>query len=826
MKRIGVVIFLYLSFNGTAQQQPCKRYTDAMDKGNSFIRASVPVYDSALKYFLKAQIAAKECGIRTDTPTIKIRELFKKITGERDKATQAQKQTKKARVISLVNAASGLKKTDPTIGRSLAAAAYNILPSHLTASVLHDYLSDTLLNVYTRLQSNFRSPFALNDSEQMVYATDGQFVQYSLENNSSNTNYLGSAYNSFYVDDMSADANICVGHGISGAGTQEVSLKLYFRQSGRLKQLTVLDRSVSSMKLSSNGNAVVVNFFDSSFSVYDTSGNKMVEYKNRKRNLPMNFSISKNGRYVAYTTEWAPVNIKFMDCSSRDTTREDSVSITNFSGFAFSNSVEEELWVAHGDGICAVSMDYRLSQDKCYTIGPSMKYITPFNKSEKWAAATVDNTIVLLDHLGKPIDQLFLDPSKKILDMRVSSEDSSLLISLLEDKPVVWKFKRPSDHVRTIELPHIGQVFPISVLEKNQMLGTQFNFGENLKPSVKIVICNENFETTQVLDSQVVQQLETPKYINYSAKYRKLIVVLRKQIRIKDLAPNGHADIIYDIPDHGNQYPAYSVSNNFATITSIQNTTATIYSTDTKKKPSTIKFNVNGGWVYGWNGKFLVYHYPQPDYYSYPSLDVFSASGKKERLFTPTESYGYSPNAGSTSGSSLVYTIRYGNGANIIEIYTEEGYKLKTYWNIPTGYTSITIDEKNGYLYVMTTNNIYEYKLPKFLLYELPPITIADKLRYQIPGVLEELLKNRNIIPLAEGARFCLQNYHKLLDEEDLAHFKSLVSQMPEASKRPDIRSFDAWLVLKRLQEELRAYPKEHETEALIINDLILKFNN
>ncbi len=76
------ILFAFLSL--TLQAQDCPKYIKAMDAGNYYLKKTN--YDSALKQFQVAQVAARECGIVTKAPADKLKEVFKGLQGQRDEA--------------------------------------------------------------------------------------------------------------------------------------------------------------------------------------------------------------------------------------------------------------------------------------------------------------------------------------------------------------------------------------------------------------------------------------------------------------------------------------------------------------------------------------------------------------------------------------------------------------------------------------------------------------------------------------------------------------------------------------------------------------------
>jgi hypothetical protein len=780
-----------------------------MKKGRQYISATRPSYDSALTQFLTAQIAARECGRATDEAEKEIRNLFERIKGERDRAENAQRQTLNAKVTSLVNAAAGLKKTDPTIGRSLAVAAYSILPSRSTASLLHDYLSDTSLNTYTRFKRPFSMPSALDDRTGIIYGPRSGITKYDINSDSLQKKYL--QINESYIigSDISADGEIATGYVIRN-DADSANIYIISPKTGRMKLLETYDRDVYRIKLTSNKNAVVIFFRDSSIVVCDTTGKKLA-YK-KLSHMIYSLCISCNGRYIAYATDFFGRKLKYLDCQTNkeDSTRELENPIRTFS---FSTIKEERLFVGNGQAINAIDVIDGTTIDS-FDIRQTIKYIAPFNLSGKWACSTDDNNVLLLDEQGKIIDQLFMDPGKKILGLSLSSLDSSLLIGLSLDETVVWKFKRVPDLIRTIENEKGPSRFMHAMLESGKILAQQSESNVQVGNKQYILLTNERGDTQALLDSSDLVDFSGWSFVNYSDRYKRLVLARKNIIIVNDLATGKRFS--YDTQWGGGEIPGFAVSPDFKWIARVEMNTVNIYSTTTKSKPTT--FYVSSritSRVCFWKDRLLV---------SEDSKIVeYSFSGIRGPLFTTTKDFFLANLFSSADGKYVFTTTHAGIHSNNVQIFSELGHRLNTI-NCPD-VTSISVSESGNSYYVVSDQQIQERKLPAYSIAGIPENTIEEKIKYQVPGALEKILKSKNVINLAEAARFSLQNYYETLAVDDLRQFKEIVARLEQSAGESTFHRIDDWTSLRNLQRTFDDDVSVHKKEKEIVNKLVFKFS-
>ncbi|HEX8277111.1 MAG TPA: hypothetical protein VF540_00390, partial [Segetibacter sp.] len=167
-----LLVFLSLSL----QAQNCEKYYKAIKSGNDYLNHKN--YDSALKEFQVAQIAARECGKVTNEPADKLKEVFRGLQAQRDeavkqkiaalKATQIAVQEKKRANLAqqvtedqkeafrLILLAKKKAAEDPTIALRVAEVALKKYPDTLiTKEAYQIYQQNAFYKTIVRDSSAF-----------------------------------------------------------------------------------------------------------------------------------------------------------------------------------------------------------------------------------------------------------------------------------------------------------------------------------------------------------------------------------------------------------------------------------------------------------------------------------------------------------------------------------------------------------------------------------------------------------------------------------------------------------------------------------------------
>ena len=96
--QLNITIFFVL-LCGTLHAQDCTKYKTSMDAGESYLNKGN--YDEALNKFQLAQIAARECGLKTNEPAQKLKMVLKGLKQQRDEAIKGKVLTEKAKEAAL-----------------------------------------------------------------------------------------------------------------------------------------------------------------------------------------------------------------------------------------------------------------------------------------------------------------------------------------------------------------------------------------------------------------------------------------------------------------------------------------------------------------------------------------------------------------------------------------------------------------------------------------------------------------------------------------------------------------------------------------------------
>ena len=109
---IILLIILSFLFLNVQAQHPCPKYDIAIKEGNKELEKKR--YSKALDQFQDAQTAARGCNNVTDTPALRIKEVFKAIEGERKRADSASKVARTAQIATAKEA----EKTRAALGKT------------------------------------------------------------------------------------------------------------------------------------------------------------------------------------------------------------------------------------------------------------------------------------------------------------------------------------------------------------------------------------------------------------------------------------------------------------------------------------------------------------------------------------------------------------------------------------------------------------------------------------------------------------------------------------------------------------------------------------
>ncbi|MEO6328933.1 MAG: WD40 repeat domain-containing protein [Ginsengibacter sp.] len=95
------ILFAFFCLNLEAQD--CHKYNMAMAAGDKYLnKTKPPSYNKALIEFQAAQIAARECGIKTDSPAVELKKVFEGLIAQRDEAVQAKREAERQKSAAIL----------------------------------------------------------------------------------------------------------------------------------------------------------------------------------------------------------------------------------------------------------------------------------------------------------------------------------------------------------------------------------------------------------------------------------------------------------------------------------------------------------------------------------------------------------------------------------------------------------------------------------------------------------------------------------------------------------------------------------------------------
>lgn len=648
----------------------------------------------------------------------------------------AQRQTYLAQLSAMSSTITLLNKEDPTLALRLAQLAFEKNATAENAHILHELVSDTNNIFYKFRLRNYSRDLAYSDSaNELFVALINKIIVYDTDGRQKRVIDLGSDFNGIVAISPNTRNTITI------SSDSITKLSLYGNEQKSVKQKILDKRLVDKARWSRDGKYIIISYKDE-FVVYDTFLTSIYTYRNTKM---VAFDIGPDLQYFAISDG---ENILIGDTSSE-------------------NNIQDTIREPYVYGI-AISPQ----KEKIYT--------TYYR----------DNKVKVWD--GDPLPVVFEAHNSMINSINFSSNDDYVLTSdeggvsiLWSDDGDILKTLRTAGHKKFKSI--INKASTAVVTQSDNEI-CFWNIDQNPLGSIEKLYRNflyyRNLSVVDVFEKRLILRNGNELFENKDGTLTN--------IKFQD------STILYEATFAG---ATENILLSCADSMVLLNQRTANFKTLVSRKNANFNYSVND------KGDILIRHDS--------TLFLFDKNGNhlRQRIFQP-----YIFNAAITSDGQNAFVIGY-KSIYLVNLTTgKEKYISENNLNIDDEYPNKIICSQSGNLILAiylnksvlmdaTFNHLKTYLFESYIKHarfskledsiyfissfgvdirltnrgieetkNIYKLSISDKLKYNVPYVLEEVIKNRDWKEFDECVFYYFSNYLRKENEEYISIIKYLSS--------------------------------------------------